>query len=90
MKSFLLVVLGIVIGGVGAGAGVVTGLHSGACLTLEAAREKGLITADQETEIWIAAVEQLTGEGLPESVTKDPGEVDCARVVADLKASMAK
>jgi hypothetical protein len=61
MKTFLLFLLVFVVGGVlgalggglfgvgaGAGVGIVTGLRAGACLTLEAARAEGLISADEE------------------------------------------
>jgi len=99
MKSAIIFIIGLVVGGiigvigggllgtgVGAGAGVITGLQSGACLTLEAAREKGLITAGQEAELWQAALEQLAGTELPASAMADRGEIDCAKVVSELKA----
>ncbi len=94
MKSVLLVLLGVVIGGalgffvftgIGAGVGIATGLQAGACLTLEAAREQGLITAEQEPEILAAAASAFGSEDMPEGV--DTSEIDCAKVVADLKAA---
>ena len=100
MKSALLVALGLIVGGllgaigggtlgtgVGAGFGIATGLHSGACLTLEAAREKGLITVDQEGEIWKAAVEKLSSSEQPEGTEADYGKIDCSKILSELKAN---
>jgi hypothetical protein len=101
MQSILLVVLGLVIGGVlgvvgggvlgagaGAGVGIATGLKAGACLTLEAAREQGLITADQEADLLAAAARQIASEDLPDG----PGAtaIDCAEVVAELRRAAAE
>lgn len=99
MKSFLLILLGVVIGGVlgfigggvvgtgvGAGAGIVTGLKSGACLTLEAAREQGVITAEQESTLIEAAARTFASEDLPDG--PNVSQIDCAKVVADLRAAM--
>jgi hypothetical protein len=98
MKSFLLFLLVFVIGavvgalgggmlgtGVGAGVGIVTGLKAGACLTLEAAREQGLITAEQETGLLQAAARQFASENLPDG--PDTSEIDCAAVVAELRSA---
>lgn len=100
MRSFLLVLLGLVIGGVagffgggalglgaGAGVGIVTGLQAGACLTLEAAREQGLITAEQEDEILAAAARALASEDLPDG--PDTSEIDCRDVVGKLRSAVA-
>lgn len=100
MKSFLLVLLGTVLGGIvgffgggavglgaGAGVGIVTGLQAGACLTLETAREKNLITAEQEPEILAAAASAFASEDLPEG--PDTSKIDCAKVVADLREATA-
>ena len=102
MKAFLIFVVGLVVGGaaglfgggalgtgVGAGVGIVTGFHSGACLTMEAAREQGLITAEQEPELWAAALEQLGSDNAPEGTAVERAELDCAKVVADLKSASA-
>lgn len=98
MKSLLLVLLGIVIGaiggfigggalgvGAGAGVGIATGLQAGACLTLEAAREDGLITAEQEPGLLAAAAQQIASEDLPEG--PDTSDIDCAEVVAQLRSA---
>jgi hypothetical protein len=101
MQSILLVVLGLVIGGVlgvvgggvlgvgaGAGVGIVTGLKAGACLTLEAAREQGLITAEQESGLLAAAARQIASENLPDG--PDTSAIDCAAVVAELRRAAAE
>ena len=98
MKSVLLILLGFVIGGVlgvvgggalgvgaGAGVGIVTGLRAGACLTLEAAREQGLIEAGQEGEILRAAARAFASENLPDG--PDTGDINCAAVVAELRSA---
>lgn len=46
---------GLVGTGLGAGAGIVTGMQAGACLTVEAAKDKGFIRADQVEQIFAAA-----------------------------------
>jgi hypothetical protein len=96
MKGVLIFIGGLLLGGIagvigggalglgaGAGVGIVTGLKAGACLTLEAAREEGLISAEQESELLAAAARQLASEDLPEG--PDTTEIDCAKVVADLR-----
>jgi hypothetical protein len=101
MKSFLLILLGLVLGGVlglfgggvvgtgiGAGVGIATGLQAGACLTVEAAKDKGLITADQVPEIFAAAVESMQAE-LPDDADIADSDAECAAVVAELKESAA-
>jgi hypothetical protein len=45
--------------GIGAGAGVATGLQAGVCLAVEAAKEQGLITAAQVDQALNATGEQL-------------------------------
>jgi len=101
MKSFLLVLLGIVIGGVagffgggavglgaGAGVGIATGLQAGACLTLEAAREQGLVTEDQEAGILSAAAQAFASDDLPDG--PDTSEINCADVVAKIRSAHAE
>lgn len=98
MKGFLLVLLGFVLGGllglfgggllgtgVGAGVGIATGLQAGACLTVEAAKEKGLITADQVAEIFAAAAESMQAE-LPADADIADSDAECQAVVAKLQA----
>ena len=101
MKTFLVFLLVFVIGGVvgaigggalgvgaGAGIGIVTGLKAGACLTLEAARAQGLITAEQEGDILQAAARQFASEDLPEG--PDTSGIDCQGVVAEMRRAAAK
>lgn len=101
MRSILLVVLGLIIGGIlgiigggalgvgaGAGVGIVTGLRAGACLTLEAARGQGLITADLEGEILQAAARQFASEDLPEG--PDTSQIDCQAVLAEMREAAAE
>ena len=97
MKGFLLVLIGFIIGGivgvlgggmigtgVGAGVGVATGLQAGACLTVQAAKEKGLIVADQIPEIFAAAGEMLRAEA------DMGGDTDFADTDAECQAVVAK
>lgn len=101
MKTALLLIVGLLIGGVlgffgggavglgaGAGVGIATGLKAGACLALEAAREEGLITAEQEPALLQAAAAQFASEDLAEG--PDTSEIDCARVVAELRQAAAE
>jgi len=103
MKSALLVVVGIVIGGVlsfllapavvgvSAGVGVATGLTAGACLTVEAAKQKGFITAEQVNEVLLAAGELISASASADSKpTLTGGDAECQRVVTDLKKAAQK
>jgi predicted lipid-binding transport protein (Tim44 family) len=102
MKGFLLVLLGLVLGGLlglfgggvvgtglGAGAGIVTGMQAGACLAVEAAKEKGFISADQVGQIFAAAAESIRAE-LPADADIANSDAECAAVVAELKKSAAE
>lgn len=87
MKSFLIFVGGIVVGfalfaflgtgimtGIGAGVGIATGLKAGACVTVEAAKEQGLISSGQVEEVLNAAVAKIT---------RDAGDADTRLVGSD-------
>ena len=100
MKKFLLVVLGFVLGavvtiffsstiltGIGAGVGVATGLKAGACLTVEAAKEKGFITSDQVEEVLRAAVKQIAQTDLEEEAALSGADAECEKVVSQLKSA---
>jgi hypothetical protein len=103
MKGFLLVLLGLIVGGVvgvigggmigtgvGAGVGIVTGLQAGACLTVEAAKEKGLITAEHVPEIFAAAGDMMRAEANVGGDTDFADtDAECQEVVAKLKQSAA-
>ena len=104
MKNFLLVVVGAIIGGiatfilasplltgVGAGVGVATGLKAGACLTVEAAKDKGLITSEQVAEVLQAAGGQLaTTDVSSDGSGFKLDDAACQKVIADLKNAANK
>ena len=103
MQSFLLLVVGAVVGaaatfflasgtliGVGAGAGIATGVKAGACMTAEAAKEKGFITAEQVGELLTAAGAQITGQAPEVEATFASGDDECAKLVAEMKAAAQK
>jgi hypothetical protein len=103
MKTFLIFILGAVIGGIGcivlasglftgigAGVGIATGLQAGACLTVEAAKEQGLITADQVNDVLVAAGKLISSEGYAGTETSAGSDLDCEKVVAQLKEAARK
>ena len=109
MKTFALLLVGFIVGGVvgavggglvgtgvGAGAGIVTGMQAGACLTVEAAKDKGLISAEQVDEIFAAAAESLRAQvdqiKTDVATNADIADTDaeCQAVVAELKRAAAK
>ena len=103
MKTFLIFILGAVIGGIatillasgvltgiGAGVGIATGLQAGACLTVEAAREQGLITADQVDEVLLAAAKLIASEEYTGTATASGSALECEKVVAQLKETAGK
>ncbi len=104
MKSFLLLVVGAILGGiatfilaspvmtgVGAGVGIVTGLKSGACLTVEAAKDKGFITSEQVGEVLAAAGRQLATSEVPSDESGFKlDDAECQKVIANLKKAAAE
>jgi hypothetical protein len=103
MKSFLLLVAGLVLGavgtfvltsgvltGIGAGAGIVTGLKAGACLTVEAAKDRGFITAEQVGEVLQAAGQQLSTTEVDDQSGYTLSDADCVKVVQELKDAAKK
>jgi hypothetical protein len=103
MKSFLIAVVFLIIGGViggfvalsvgtgiGAGAGIATGLAAGACSALESAKDQGLVTEEQFDEVLRGAVAKITGsvELPPEAELADTA-AKCEKVVANLKKAAA-
>jgi hypothetical protein len=103
MQSILLLVVGAVVGaaatfflagglliGAGAGAGLATGVKAGACMTAEAAKAKGFITAEQVGELLTAAGAQITGQAPTVDVTFAGGDQDCAKLVSDMRAAAQK
>ncbi len=104
MKTFLLLIVGVVIGGalsfvlsaaiftgVGAGVGIATGLKAGACLTVEAAKDMGFITAEQVDDVLNAAVIQFKNVTDLEGVGQiTGGDAECTKVVDDLKRAASE
>lgn len=103
MKTFLIFILGAFVGGiaciiltsgfftgVGAGVGVATGLQAGACLTVEAAKEEGLITAEQVNEVLVAAGKLIASDEYAGTATPSGSDLDCEKVVAQLKDAAKK
>jgi hypothetical protein len=96
MKSFLLVVAGIIVGavvtlvlasGIFTGVGIATGLKAGACLTVEAAKERGFITADQVDDVLNAAVKRIASANIGDEATLSGGDAECVKLVAELKSA---
>lgn len=104
MKGLLLFLLGGTLGGVagvlgggligtgvGAGAGIATGMQAGACLTIEAAREKGLISAGQVDEIFAAAAQSMAATaGDLQAGTEWKADGDFADTDAECRALVAR
>lgn len=103
MKSFLLVIAGFLVGavgafvvasgvftGIGAGVGIATGLKAGACLTVEAAKDSGFITAEQVGEVLQAAGRQLSSTNVEDQSGFALADEECMRVVQELKDAAGK
>ncbi|MEO1090734.1 MAG: hypothetical protein AAFX81_08875 [Pseudomonadota bacterium] len=104
MKTFLVALVGVLIGGAiggylaftsgaGAGAGgeVITGARAGACLVVEAAKDDGLIGPDQVDGVLGAAAMKLVGGGPVPTVARFvDGDAECAPMVAQLQAAVAE
>ena len=103
MKGFLIFLAGAVIGGIaafvvasgimtgiGAGVGIATGLKAGACLTAEAAKDKGLITAEQVDEVLMAASGKISSADVGESAAASLNDAECQKVVAELREAAAQ
>lgn len=102
MKSFIIAIVFLVIGavvggfvalsigtGMGAGAGIIVGSQAGACLAVEAAKDQGLLTAEQVDEVLSGAMKKITGGAeLPPQAKVVGSEADCAKMVAELKDAM--
>ena len=100
MKGFLIFIVGTLVGalasfvlvsglmtGVGAGVGIATGVKAGACMTVEAARDRGLLTAEQVDEVLSAAGSSISA-AQPDAVTEGSGltEQECRQLIAKMKA----
>ena len=98
MKNFLIFLLGAVVGGIaclviaagwftgiGAGVGVATGLQAGVCMAVEAAKDEGLITAEQVDQVLNAAGKQIASDEYAGQATSTGGHLECEKVIAKLK-----
>jgi hypothetical protein len=93
--SIISLVVGVVIGGVGAmtigaglmaGIGVGTGLSAGICMTVEAAEDLGLMNDKQIDQVLIKAVENISGTTeIPEDEKIVGSAAQCQEVMAKLK-----
>ena len=103
MKSFLLVVAGFAVGGIatflltsglltgiGAGAGIVTGMKAGACLTIEAAKKQGLVTEDQVDALLTAAAGEISSTAPQDEPLFSGGSAACEKFVAELREAAAQ
>ena len=99
MKSLLLVLLGLVIGGaagffvatpIGAGVGIATGLKAGACLTVEGAKEAGFITSEQVDDVLMSAGRQIASADVAEDVSFSGGDTECTRFIAEMKQAASQ
>jgi hypothetical protein len=92
--SIISLVVGVVIGGIGAmtigggliGIGVGTGLSAGICMTIEAAEELGLMNDEQVDQVLTKAAENISGvTELPEDQKIVGSAEQCKEVMAKLK-----
>ena len=104
VKSFIIAVVFLLIGAVaggfvalsigtdmGTGAGLVVGSQAGACLAVEAAKDRGLLTAEQIDEVLNGAIAKIAGGAeLPGKAKLVGSEADCAKMIADLQEEVRK
>ena len=106
MKSFLIAVIFLIIGGVaggflalgagaglGAAGGIIVGSQAGVCFAMEEAKNDGLLTVEQVDKIIVGTVSTIRGKSSPDAA-KDiewiSSEKDCADMVAKMQAESAK
>ena len=99
MKTFVIALVFLIIGGsvaaflalgIGTSMGVGTGLAAGACATLQAARDQGLVSDAQADQVLSAAVATLTGGvELPPEAKLAATAADCKRGLAELRRARA-
>jgi hypothetical protein len=104
VKTFLIALVFLIIGGIvggflalavgaglGAGAGIVTGFEAGACSTLMAAKDQGLITEEQFGQVLGDAARKIADRGeLPPETDLADTAADCEQVMAKLQEAAAK
>jgi hypothetical protein len=74
--------------GMGAGAGIVVGSQAGACLAVEAAKEQGLLTAEEVDQVLGGALGKIKGEAeLPPDAPLQwiTSEADCSKMIDELR-----
>lgn len=99
MRTFIIALICLVVGGalgafgafsVGAGAGIVVGAQAGACLALEAAKDRGLLDAADIDALIADAAGRIRREA-PEETTSElqlvRSEADCAEMIAELRSA---
>jgi hypothetical protein len=103
MRTFIIALICLVVGGalgavgafgvgagMGAGAGIVVGAQAGACLALEAAKDRGLLDA-ADIDALIADTARRIHSEAPESATSElprvRSEADCAEMIAKLRSA---
>ena len=104
MKTFLIAIVFLIIGGVaggfgalsvdtgiGAGVGVATGLAAGACSALESAKDQGLVTDEQFDQVLRGAVAKIAGsvELAPDAEIAGTA-AECEKLMADLQKAAAE
>jgi len=102
MKSFLIAVIFLIIGGAVAGvvalglgtaAGLAVGSQAGVCLAMETAKKDNLLTAEQIDKVIADTVNTIRGKSSTDAA-KDikwiGSEKDCAEMVAQLEAESTK
>jgi hypothetical protein len=73
--------------GMGAGTGILVGSQAGACLAVETAKDKGLLTGEQIDQVLGAAIGKIKGqaEPPPDAPFQWVGsEADCAKMIAEM------
>lgn len=98
-KILIGLVIGLLLGGVGAfltlgvgaGVGVATGLSAGICSTVKAAEDLGIMTPEQVDEVLTRAAQSISGAvALPEDEPIVGAAADCETFMARLKDAAAK
>jgi hypothetical protein len=101
MRTFIIALICLVVGaavgafgafglgaGLGAGAGILVGAQAGACLALEAAKDRGLLEPSDVDALIADAASRIRSEA-PADTPSDfhlvRSEADCAEMVAKLK-----
>jgi hypothetical protein len=74
--------------GMGAGAGIVVGSQAGACLAVEAAKDKGLLSAEEIDQVIGDSVGKIKGKSQIPADAEVPwitSEADCAKMIAEME-----